>query len=104
MHRRSRTGWTRTLHACFERKKQSHHQRRTTCRIFEEQCASNRHYYYAASRVTSKKVMVKSEEVKKVAGLAKLEFTESELAELTGELNHILGYIDQLKELDVSQI
>ncbi|MDP4200154.1 MAG: Asp-tRNA(Asn)/Glu-tRNA(Gln) amidotransferase subunit GatC [Bacteroidota bacterium] len=48
--------------------------------------------------------MVKPDEVKKVADLAKLEFTEPELAELTGELNHILGYIDQLKELDVSNV
>jgi aspartyl-tRNA(Asn)/glutamyl-tRNA(Gln) amidotransferase subunit C len=48
--------------------------------------------------------MVQSEEVKKVAGLAKLEFTESELTDLTGELNHILGYIDQLKELNVSNV
>lgn len=48
--------------------------------------------------------MVKPEEVKKVADLAKLEFTATELSALTGELNHILGYIDQLKELDVSGV
>src|ERR1035437_2192991 len=48
--------------------------------------------------------MVTTNEVKKVADLAKLEFTEPELAELTGEMNHILGYIDQLKEVDVSNV
>jgi aspartyl-tRNA(Asn)/glutamyl-tRNA(Gln) amidotransferase subunit C len=48
--------------------------------------------------------MVKKEEVEKIAGLAKLEFSESELNDLTGELNHILGYIDQLSELDVKNI
>ncbi len=48
--------------------------------------------------------MVKPDEVKKVADLAKLEFTEPELVELTGELNNILGYIDQLKEVDVSNV
>jgi len=46
--------------------------------------------------------MVTKEEVQKVADLAKLEFSQSELESLTGELNNILGYIDQLKELDVT--
>src|ERR1035437_4521045 len=48
--------------------------------------------------------MVKPDEVKKVADRAKLEFTEPEVAELTGEMNHSLGYIDQLKEVDVSNV
>jgi len=48
--------------------------------------------------------MVSIEEVKKVAGLAKLEFGEDELESLTSELNNVLGYIDQLKEVDVSGI
>jgi aspartyl-tRNA(Asn)/glutamyl-tRNA(Gln) amidotransferase subunit C len=48
--------------------------------------------------------MVTKEEVQKVAGLAKLEFAPSELESLTGELNSILGYIDQLKELDVTNV
>ena len=48
--------------------------------------------------------MVSIEEVKKVADLAKLEFSENELSALTSELNNVLGYIDQLKEVDVSNI
>ncbi len=48
--------------------------------------------------------MVTKIEVEKVATLAKLEFSESELEALTGELNNVLGYIDQLTELDVSSV
>ncbi len=48
--------------------------------------------------------MVTKQEVQKVADLAKLEFAPSELESLTGELNTILGYIDQLKELDVTNV
>jgi aspartyl-tRNA(Asn)/glutamyl-tRNA(Gln) amidotransferase subunit C len=48
--------------------------------------------------------MVTKEEVQKVADLAKLEFAPSELESLTSELNNVLGYIDQLKELDVRNI
>ena len=48
--------------------------------------------------------MVTKEEVIKVADLAKLEFSTEELDALTSELNNVLGYIDQLKELDVTNI
>lgn len=48
--------------------------------------------------------MVTKEEVRKVADLAKLEFAEQELNSLTTELNSVLGYIDQLKELDVANV
>ncbi len=48
--------------------------------------------------------MVTKEEVQKVADLAKLEFAPSELESLTSELNNVLGYIDQLKELDVTNV
>src|SRR5947207_1015227 len=48
--------------------------------------------------------MVTKEEVKKVADLAKLEFASEELDALTTELNSVLGYIDQLSELDVSNV
>jgi aspartyl-tRNA(Asn)/glutamyl-tRNA(Gln) amidotransferase subunit C len=48
--------------------------------------------------------MVTKEEVQKVANLAKLEFAPSELDALTSELNGILGYIDDLKELDVTNV
>jgi aspartyl-tRNA(Asn)/glutamyl-tRNA(Gln) amidotransferase subunit C len=48
--------------------------------------------------------MVTKDEVKKVADLAKLEFASEELDALTTELNAVLDYIDQLKELDVSNV
>jgi aspartyl-tRNA(Asn)/glutamyl-tRNA(Gln) amidotransferase subunit C len=48
--------------------------------------------------------MVTRDEVKKVADLARLEFEAAELDALTTELNSVLGYIDQLKELDVNNI
>ncbi len=48
--------------------------------------------------------MVTKDEVQKVATLAKLEFASEELDALTTELNAVLGYIDQLKELDVSNV
>lgn len=48
--------------------------------------------------------MVTKDEVKKVADLAKLEFAGEELDALTTELNAVLGYIDQLKELDVTNV
>lgn len=48
--------------------------------------------------------MVTRTEIEKIAKLAKLEFTEPEFDALTGELNNVLGYIDQLKELDVTNV
>ena len=48
--------------------------------------------------------MVKRDEVLKVAMLAKLEFTEPELEQLTTELNGVLSYIDQLQEVDVRSV
>jgi aspartyl-tRNA(Asn)/glutamyl-tRNA(Gln) amidotransferase subunit C len=48
--------------------------------------------------------MVTRTEVEKIAKLAKLEFTDTEFEALTGELNNVLGYIDQLKELDVEGV
>lgn len=48
--------------------------------------------------------MVTKEEVQHVADLAKLEFSNEELTALTSELNSVLGYIDQLKELDVTNV
>jgi len=44
------------------------------------------------------------EEVKKVAGLASLTFSEEELDELARTLNDILLYVEKLGELDVSGV
>ena len=44
--------------------------------------------------------MLTKEEVKKVAALARLELLEEEIDVLTPQLSDILGFIDQLKEVD----
>ena len=42
--------------------------------------------------------------VKRVARLARLKVKEEELPRLAGELNSILGWIEQLNEVDVAQV
>jgi aspartyl-tRNA(Asn)/glutamyl-tRNA(Gln) amidotransferase subunit C len=46
--------------------------------------------------------MISRREVEHVARLARLHFDEEELARLQPELDQIIGYIDQLAELDLS--
>ena len=48
--------------------------------------------------------MVTKKDVEKIADLARLRFSEPELEGFTGDLNNILNYIDQLKEVDVTGI
>ena len=43
-------------------------------------------------------------DVEHVAALARLSFTEQEKQELTGHLNEILQYMDQLNRLDTSTV
>ncbi|MEO1100286.1 MAG: Asp-tRNA(Asn)/Glu-tRNA(Gln) amidotransferase subunit GatC [Pseudomonadota bacterium] len=47
---------------------------------------------------------VTKDEVKKVARLARIAVPEEHLEELAGELNGILGWIDQLNEVDVEGV
>jgi aspartyl-tRNA(Asn)/glutamyl-tRNA(Gln) amidotransferase subunit C len=42
--------------------------------------------------------------VKRVAGLARIAVTEDEAGRMTGELNAILGFVEQLGEVDVSGV
>ena len=42
--------------------------------------------------------------VKRVARLARLAVTEDEAVRMTGELNVILGFVEQLSEVDVSGV
>jgi aspartyl-tRNA(Asn)/glutamyl-tRNA(Gln) amidotransferase subunit C len=42
--------------------------------------------------------------VKRVARLARLAVTEDEAVRTTGELNGILGFVEQLSEVDVSGV
>lgn len=44
------------------------------------------------------------ETVKRVARLARIAVTEEEVGRMTGELNTILGFVEQLGEVDVSGV
>lgn len=48
--------------------------------------------------------MLTKDEVLHVAKLARLEFTEDEIAKYQKELNDILNYIDMLNEVDAQEI
>ena len=47
---------------------------------------------------------VSKDDVRKVARLSRIAVPEERLDELAGELNGILGWIDQLNEVDVSDV
>jgi len=48
--------------------------------------------------------MISREDVVHVARLARLELSDTEMERMREQLNGILGYIDKLKELDVSGV
>lgn len=48
--------------------------------------------------------MIDREQVRKVANLARLELTADEEAQFTTQLGSILDYIEQLNQLDVSNV
>jgi aspartyl-tRNA(Asn)/glutamyl-tRNA(Gln) amidotransferase subunit C len=48
--------------------------------------------------------MIDREEVKRVANLARLKITEEEEVAFTTQLNSILGYFEQLSELDTTDV
>jgi len=48
--------------------------------------------------------MVTRENIEHIAKLARLDFSDEEYEKLTNDMNNVLGYIDQLKELDVSTV
>lgn len=45
-----------------------------------------------------------SEEVKHVAGLAKLAFKDEELAKFTGQMDEIINMVRQLSEVDTTDV
>lgn len=47
---------------------------------------------------------ISQQEVEKVALLARLQLTETELATMTGQLAQIVAYVDQLAEVDTSAV
>lgn len=48
--------------------------------------------------------MISKEEVIKIANLARLELTDSEVEKMQKDLAEILGYIDQLNAVDTSSV
>ncbi|MEO1149182.1 MAG: Asp-tRNA(Asn)/Glu-tRNA(Gln) amidotransferase subunit GatC [Cyanobacteria bacterium J06638_22] len=48
--------------------------------------------------------MIDREQVRKVAHLARLELTEAEETQFSGQLNSILDYFEQLSELDTNNV
>jgi len=43
-------------------------------------------------------------QVRKVAKLSRLELTEAEVEEFTGQLSAILGYVEKMNELDTAEV
>ena len=43
-------------------------------------------------------------QVKKVAKLARLDLTEAEIDEFTGQLGAILGYVEKMNELNTAEV
>lgn len=48
--------------------------------------------------------MLKKEEIKHVAELARLELSDDELEKYGGQLSAILGYVEQLQEVDATGV
>ncbi|MBU1045834.1 Asp-tRNA(Asn)/Glu-tRNA(Gln) amidotransferase subunit GatC [Patescibacteria group bacterium] len=48
--------------------------------------------------------MIDLEQVKHIAGLARINFTEKELEGFQKDLSAILDYIDKLKEVDIENV
>ncbi|MFO1464656.1 MAG: Asp-tRNA(Asn)/Glu-tRNA(Gln) amidotransferase subunit GatC [bacterium] len=48
--------------------------------------------------------MITRDTVEKIAKLARLQLSESDLEKYTGQLNNILGHIEKLNQLDTSAI
>lgn len=42
--------------------------------------------------------------VKKVAGLARLRLTDAEMEKYTGQLNNIMGFVEQLNEVNTDNV
>jgi aspartyl-tRNA(Asn)/glutamyl-tRNA(Gln) amidotransferase subunit C len=47
---------------------------------------------------------IDKEQVRKVAKLSRLELTEAEIEEFTGQLSAILGYVEKMNELDTENV
>ncbi|MBA3758749.1 Asp-tRNA(Asn)/Glu-tRNA(Gln) amidotransferase subunit GatC [Candidatus Saccharibacteria bacterium] len=49
-------------------------------------------------------VKLSHEDVLKLARLARLQLTDSEVTQFSGEISAILGYVEQLKSVDVDSL
>lgn len=47
---------------------------------------------------------IRPEEVREIAALARLRLDDAEIARMTQDLDAILGYVDQLRELDTAAV
>ncbi|MBN1805389.1 MAG: Asp-tRNA(Asn)/Glu-tRNA(Gln) amidotransferase subunit GatC [Sedimentisphaerales bacterium] len=47
---------------------------------------------------------IDQDQVRKVAKLSRLELTEAEVEEFTGQLSAILGYVEKMNELDTTGV
>jgi len=52
----------------------------------------------------SKNKKITLDEVKKIAGLARIEISPEEAEKFSGELSDVLGYVDQLGEVDTEGV
>ena len=48
--------------------------------------------------------MISREDIKKLADLARIHLTEAEEEKLASDLQSILGYVEKLKEVDISGV
>ena len=58
----------------------------------------------AGARVERKNMSLSREDAAKIAGLARLHFSEEDLDAFTPQFQRILEYVEQLKEVDVETI
>jgi aspartyl-tRNA(Asn)/glutamyl-tRNA(Gln) amidotransferase subunit C len=63
-----------------------------------------RHYSGLINSVSEKTMSVDLATVKRVARLSRIAVTEPQAERMTSELNAILGFVEQLNEVDVSGI
>ena len=53
---------------------------------------------------TNKNKKITLDEVEKIAGLARIEISPEEAEKFSGELSDVLGYVDQLSEVDTENV
>ena len=62
------------------------------------------HEFLKFITMTNKDKKISLEEVKKIAGLARIEISAEEAKKFSGELSDVLGYVDQLSEVDTEDV